>query len=296
MKFTKYCAVLALSMAVMPVEAADQPTLNEKLKPLEGVLGRWEGTSKSAQGTDTKLIYEFTPDFEGNIVTLRYQVENQDGKWRSPGVYLYQWRPEINLIAGTGLFMWGHELDLLVKTNLPKTVWQSSGYGYDGKLTSATKEVIMVDENTMTVRLCNRTIGGETRPESTVTMKRVISSPEQEILKLENAWNDASVKADIQTLEMLLSDEFSDVDPGARVNTKRENLENTKSGKLAFTSVVMDQAKVKVFGDTAVITARNTIKGTENGKDVSGQYRFTDTWIRRDGRWQCVASQTNKIP
>ncbi len=93
-----------------------------------------------------------------------------------------------------------------------------------------------------------------------------------------------------------MAEEFTEVDPGGNVNSKKDNLDSLKSGKLAFTSAVMDQAKVKVFGDTAVVTARSTIKGTDSGKDVSGRYRFTDTWIKRDGRWQCVATQATRIP
>jgi ketosteroid isomerase-like protein len=52
-----------------------------------------------------------------------------------------------------------------------------------------------------------------------------------------------------------------------------------------------------VYGEVAVVTGKNTIKGTweDIERDISGPYRFTDVFVRRDGRWQCVASQASRI-
>jgi ketosteroid isomerase-like protein len=56
-----------------------------------------------------------------------------------------------------------------------------------------------------------------------------------------------------------------------------------------------DDMKVRVYGDEAVVTGRNTTKGQFKGRDISGQYRWTDTWAKRNGRWQCVAEHDSKI-
>ena len=53
--------------------------------------------------------------------------------------------------------------------------------------------------------------------------------------------------------------------------------------------------KVRVYGDAAVVLGRNTVKEQYKGKDISGQSRFTDTWVKKDGRWQCVATAGSKI-
>ncbi len=47
--------------------------------------------------------------------------------------------------------------------------------------------------------------------------------------------------------------------------------------------------------NTAVVTGRNVTKGTYKGEDMSGTYAFTDTWIKRGGRWQAAASAGTKI-
>ena len=58
-----------------------------------------------------------------------------------------------------------------------------------------------------------------------------------------------------------------------------------------------DDMKVHVYGNVAVVTGRNTIKGVweDIEHDISGPYRFTDVFVKRDGRWQCVASQSSRI-
>jgi hypothetical protein len=44
-----------------------------------------------------------------------------------------------------------------------------------------------------------------------------------------------------------------------------------------------------------VAAGNSTIKGTYKGQDISGKYRFTDTWVKRNGKWQGAASQSTKI-
>jgi len=52
--------------------------------------------------------------------------------------------------------------------------------------------------------------------------------------------------------------------------------------------------KVIVFGDTAVVHGLWTKKSADGGKDTSSRSRWTDTFVRRDGRWQCVGSYSAK--
>lgn len=54
--------------------------------------------------------------------------------------------------------------------------------------------------------------------------------------------------------------------------------------------------QVRVYGDTAVVIGRNTEKGTLKGKPYTYTYRWTDVFVRRDGRWQAVVSQWVKVP
>lgn len=55
------------------------------------------------------------------------------------------------------------------------------------------------------------------------------------------------------------------------------------SGSLKYESVKFDEIKVHAYGDTAVVTGRSTIKGKDNGKDISGQTRYTRVYVKRQG-------------
>ncbi len=54
--------------------------------------------------------------------------------------------------------------------------------------------------------------------------------------------------------------------------------------------------KVRVFGDTAIVTGSDTEKSTYKGKDSSGKYVWTDIFVKRNGKWQAVASESTKLP
>jgi ketosteroid isomerase-like protein len=120
-------------------------------------------------------------------------------------------------------------------------------------------------------------------------------SVEQQLIKLENEWNDAVVKRDLAFLDRILAEDITDTDYEGTVWTKAQDLAILKSGELAITSAIADGIKVRLYGNVAVVTGRNTSKSSFKGKDTSGQYRWTDTWVKRAGGWKCVASQSSKI-
>jgi ketosteroid isomerase-like protein len=122
------------------------------------------------------------------------------------------------------------------------------------------------------------------------------ASVEKELIKLENDWNNALVKRDVAALNRDMADDWTYIDPDSgTLVTKAQALASLKSGEDVYTSAVGDEWKVRVYGDAAVVVGRETVKEQYQGKDVSGQFRGTDTWIKKDGRWQCVASAGSKI-
>ena len=117
------------------------------------------------------------------------------------------------------------------------------------------------------------------------------SASEQELMKLENDWSEAVLKKDSATLQRLYADEYLSTDQDGVTWNKSQDIANITSGAFKLASYKLEDMKAHVYGDAAVVTGRNTIKGTFQGKDVSGQYRFTDVFVKRAGRWQCVATQ-----
>ena len=120
-------------------------------------------------------------------------------------------------------------------------------------------------------------------------------SVEQELIRLENEWADAWVKRDVAFFNQIIADNYTWTSPWGEVWTKAQDLALLKSGQDVIKSWLLADMKVRVYGDAAVVTGRNTVKETYKGEDVSGQNRWTHTWVKRAGRWQCVAAHSSEI-
>jgi uncharacterized protein (TIGR02246 family) len=117
---------------------------------------------------------------------------------------------------------------------------------------------------------------------------------EQALIKLEREWAEALVKADTATLDRVMADDWSMTTWDGKTQTKAQSIAEIKSGASKFEAASVDNIKVRVFGDAAVVTLTQTEKSQERGKDSSGRYLYTDVWVKRDGKWQAVATHGTK--
>lgn len=120
-------------------------------------------------------------------------------------------------------------------------------------------------------------------------------SAEEALKKLEADWANALVKKDLAALAKLMPDDWTWIDSEGTVWTKAQSIAVLKSAEDVVSSQVLSDMKVRVYGDAAVVTGIYTSKETFKGKDISGTYRFTDTWVKRGGSWQCVATHSTKV-
>lgn len=118
---------------------------------------------------------------------------------------------------------------------------------------------------------------------------------ENQIKKLEQDWAQATVKSGAAAVDQYEADDIIGTDPSGRVTDKTQDKTDLSSGDLKLQSIELSDLKVRVYGDTAVATGNSAGTGTYKGQDISGKYRFTDTWVKRNGKWQAVASQATKI-
>jgi ketosteroid isomerase-like protein len=123
-------------------------------------------------------------------------------------------------------------------------------------------------------------------------------SAEQELIQLENEWAGAWAKHDVAFFERIEADDYTWTSPSGEVWTKAKDLafvKSLKAGKGAISSQVIAEMKVRAYGDVAVVTGRDIIKETHEGKEISRQERWTDTWVKLAGRWQCVAGHSSEV-
>ena len=118
---------------------------------------------------------------------------------------------------------------------------------------------------------------------------------EQEVRELELRRFKALTDQDTAALDQILSDGLTYTHSSAHVDTKATYIALIRSGELKYVSIVPDELKVRVYGNAAVITGRAEFKSESHGQAATMQLRFTDTYVRQNGRWQMVAWESTRI-
>jgi ketosteroid isomerase-like protein len=125
---------------------------------------------------------------------------------------------------------------------------------------------------------------------------------ETELIRIENEWPRIIKERDAEAVRRLEADDIVLVYWDGSVGSKEQDIKDIGSGNLSADSIQMSETKVNVLDkDAAVVSGLITIKGGKfkaEGRtiDVSGNYRFVDTFARRDGQWKVVASSSVKAP
>lgn len=112
---------------------------------------------------------------------------------------------------------------------------------------------------------------------------------EQTLMKIEQELLDALLKGDPSAAKKYVSDTFVFTAPDGEMQTKAQFIADLTSGALKFESSTNSEMKVQSYDNAAVVTYRSKDKGSYKGKDISGNYRWTDFFVNKDGRWQLVA-------
>jgi ketosteroid isomerase-like protein len=122
-----------------------------------------------------------------------------------------------------------------------------------------------------------------------------VKSEQDILIELERGWNDAFYRRDVKFIENLLADEFvATYDDGTRGDKKKE-LELAATFNQAVESATQDDFIVKVYRDTAVVWFTLNIVGIKQGQRSPLTLQYTDVWVFRDGRWQCVSTQSTRV-
>ena len=122
------------------------------------------------------------------------------------------------------------------------------------------------------------------------------ASPEEAtLMQIERDWGNALVKADTAALDRILAADYVSTSEDGQMQTKAQELANFKSGQRKFESFTINEMKVRILGDAAIVHGMSTDKSNYKGKDTSGQYRWTDVFAKRGGRWQAVATHVSKV-
>jgi ketosteroid isomerase-like protein len=120
-------------------------------------------------------------------------------------------------------------------------------------------------------------------------------SQQTKLLIMEHLWNEAQVNRDAPVLDAMLGSEFVNTEYDGEVSDKTKFLADIKDPHLNLSSLTIQDLKVSMYADSAVVVGIYHTRGTYQGKPYEHFGRFTDTWVFTEGRWQCVASHTSLL-
>ncbi|MEW6737897.1 MAG: nuclear transport factor 2 family protein [Acidobacteriota bacterium] len=130
---------------------------------------------------------------------------------------------------------------------------------------------------------------GQTSDKKQSENKRV----EQDLIQLNQQWAELAVRGDVAAFDRITTDDHITTLSSGRIVTRDEERRFIADASTRPVSITADDVKVLVYGDTAIIIGRVTVK-RQSGAE--GQYRYTTVWVKRQNRWQITAEQFTASP
>jgi ketosteroid isomerase-like protein len=115
---------------------------------------------------------------------------------------------------------------------------------------------------------------------------------QQTITRQEREWVSAILAKDTAAIDRLLAADFVGTTNDQKY-FKDDAIKDVKTG--THESLELKDIEVRVFGNTAIATMSQNEKSKHGNEDFSGQYLFTDVWVKTDGQWRAVSSHGSRI-
>lgn len=126
--------------------------------------------------------------------------------------------------------------------------------------------------------------------------KTALSPGEQEVRKLERAWLDAYEKKDSQAMDAIVADDFTITFTDGSMQTKPQIMDSIKRPGASSSKFLTENVQSRIYGDTVILIGTVISEWKQNGTPMTDRSRYTDTYVKRNGRWQVVASHLSNAP
>src|SRR5262249_37696838 len=122
------------------------------------------------------------------------------------------------------------------------------------------------------------------------------TTDEKDLLQFERDGCNAFLDADVAALERVLTPDFTLTLSNGKVNTRADEINELRSGKVHYDVFENYDMNARIYGDNvAVVFGKNRVERNAEGKAFARVVQFTDTLIKRDGRWQLAAGDVSRL-
>jgi ketosteroid isomerase-like protein len=118
---------------------------------------------------------------------------------------------------------------------------------------------------------------------------------EREVLDTERQWREAWIAGDAAALDRIHAEDYVAIPNIGTTSTKADVMVDVKRGVFRYSRMQHSEQNVRFYGAMAVVVGRTTNEGRRGDRDVSGDFRYTRIYVKRDDRWQAVLSQYTRI-
>ncbi len=119
---------------------------------------------------------------------------------------------------------------------------------------------------------------------------------QQAVEKVDDEIWDAAKRGDAEAFGKILADDYVRIGGNGQMLNKAEAVDLYKSGRLKWDSIDLKNRKVRVYGNTAIVTREDNMKGHMGSNEISGTYRHTVVYVKtKNGQWRDVNFQATKV-
>jgi ketosteroid isomerase-like protein len=118
---------------------------------------------------------------------------------------------------------------------------------------------------------------------------------QEEVSRLEKEFSQAIVGNDAEAVGRFLADDWIVIDPDGNIIDKARFLGVIKSGALTHELMESNDIRLRIYGNTAIVTALTTTKGKYSGQAFTTRERATDVFVKQNGRRQCTLSHLTRF-
>lgn len=274
--------------------ATARVTLRNVAKPSSTSLGNglvMHSNKKQAGANDYSfVIYTGGDDASYRVIRHRGGIETSVVKWTKSSLIKRDTEPNQLEVRATG-----DQLAFYINGEFATSITDTEKYrtGLVGLYTSYADEIAF--DNLEIYRGPSTATSTPTGTPAKPVDPDTASTDSEEVLRqltdLENEWNNANLRGDRAAIMRILADEFRGVGANNAVEDKKQYLANL-APNTTIKSLALSDLKVSLSGNNAVLTGLNTARFKAGQKWT---FRFTDTFIWRDGRWQAISSQATRV-